>query len=213
MTIGQLTIEPDGDRYVLRGPRRAGPSVEVAPADLREWARLDDKGRYRPLPGAKTLRGGWHVRLANDSDLAAAIDDVYPLAALHRAQWHDGSLRVVSFDEVAARQTGRYRVAGHLSPRGRRAVREALCGVCVKAPLWCAPPAGAPAASDPAVVPCPEPCSVYLALAREAALWEEDPPAPAPVDPGVPFAAFEEPGNALREAVLAALATASGARP
>ena len=46
---------------------------------------------------------------------------------------------------------------------------------------------------------------MFVALAREAAAWERDGAEPAPVDPAIPFAAFEEPGNEIREAVLAAL--------
>ncbi|MCL6646686.1 MAG: hypothetical protein K6U88_17315, partial [Dehalococcoidia bacterium] len=65
-----------------------------------------------------------------------------------------------------------------------------------------APGSRLPAPGSP---PCPEACSVFVALAREAAAWEQEGAEPAPVDPAIPFAAFEEPGNEIREAVLAAL--------
>jgi hypothetical protein len=51
-------------------------------------------------------------------------------------------------------------------------------------------------------VPCPEPCSVFVSLCREAALWEQAPPQPAAVDDRVAWAAFDEPGNEVREAYL-----------
>ncbi len=53
-------------------------------------------------------------------------------------------------------------------------------------------------------IPCPEPCSVLVSLCREAALWQREPPSPAQADPNVAFAAFDAPGNEIREAYLAA---------
>jgi hypothetical protein len=68
----------------------------------------------------------------------------------------------------------------------------------VKAPAW--------RGDQPAVdqIPCPEPCGVLVSLCREAALWQKDRPQPADVDPYVAFAAFDVPGNEVRERFLGA---------
>jgi hypothetical protein len=43
---------------------------------------------------------------------------------------------------------------------------------------------------------------VLVAFCREALLWQQERPAPTEPDPTIPWAAFEEPGNELRERYL-----------
>jgi sirohydrochlorin cobaltochelatase len=177
----------------------------------RTGLRFDANGRYRPLPSAVGLQAGWQARDRLER-LPYYIDAVYPLATTHIQQQRDGELRVVSLDEVFARQSGRYRIAAELDPAGREAAVTALCSRCVKTPMWTEPPvrdaalpkpnAQRPTPSGQWPIPCPEPCSVMLSLCREAALWQREPPAPAPGDDAVPFAAFDRPGNAIREDYL-----------
>ena len=64
------------------------------------------------------------------------------------------------------------------------------------------------AACAPGDIPCPEACSVLVAFCREAASWQASPPPPEPPDPRIPWAAFEEPGNELRERYLQEMAEA-----
>jgi hypothetical protein len=124
------------------------------------------------------------------------VETVYPLATVHRAQYADGTLRVVTLDDVIGRQQGRYRSAAELDGPGRERARTVVCGACVRRPVW------AGEVSREADIPCPEPCSVLLAFVREAAEWQRERPAQLPADPAVPFAAFDKPGNELREAWL-----------
>lgn len=198
-TFGQLEIAFEGGTGVIAGPPGIGePSeVEGSRAALREWARTDGRGRYRPLPGALTLRRGWQAR-CRPAELPALLDEVYPLARRHEEQLDAGTLRVVGLDAVLARQAGRYAVATDLDAAGRAAASATLCGGCVKAPLW----RGDAPANDQ--IPCPEPCSVLVSLCREAALWQREPPSRANPDPHIAFGAFDEPGNEVREAYLAA---------
>jgi hypothetical protein len=198
--LGELTITIGDTEAVVEGPPAPGEGIELPPDPevLRAWARTDTSGRYRPLPGARTLRGGWRVRFTSLDAMAAGLDAIYPLAQLHLAQWEDGCLEVVGLDEVLRRQSGRYDGSAALSEAGRELAVDLLCrATCVKAPAWHGDqPAGA-------AIPCPEPCSVLVSLCREAVAWERDRPEPVPPRPEVPFAAFEEPGNELREAYLA----------
>lgn len=196
--FGEIDVAFAEGRVTLTGPRAGGAprALEAAVEALRLHARFDDRGRYRPLSGARTMPGGWRVELP--ARLAgAALEAVYPLAMLHQAQAAAGTLRVVPFADAVARQRGRYRAAGALDDAGRELARETLCGGCVRTPVWAGESAGAEA------IPCPEPCGLLLALCREAARWQAEPPTPAPPDPDAPFAAFETPGNEVREAYLA----------
>ena len=197
-TLGEVAAAFGGGRVELSGPR-VGPEptkIEATIEALREHMRFDDGGRYRPLSGARTLPGNWRVSLP-ETLTEAAIDAIYPQALLHQRQAAAGTLRFATYDEVVGRQRGRYRVAGELAEEGRERARDVLCGRCVRTPVW----AGEGVAE--AAIPCPEPCSVLVALCREAALWQQEAPeAVAPV-PSVGFADFATVGNEVREAYLA----------
>lgn len=199
LTFGELTIT-----RVSIGvpPDPPGTPLRILPSDadaLAAFVRHDSQGAYRPLSGARTLPRGWEVILGRSLSLEAALEAIYPLSTVHQRQFEDGTLEVVPLQAVLERQTGRYEGAAALSDAGRELAISVLCGGCVRTPVWHGDPC------DESEIPCPEPCSVLVALCREAALWEAVRPALAPADPAVPFAAFEEPGNELRERYLSAM--------
>ncbi len=217
--VGQVRIDLSGEEATVESVGSGGPGTAYREAgtgnreqprgdthtiawpgdELREVVRFDDRGRYRPLSGAKTLPGGWQVRCPS-KDVDDVIEAVYPLGTVHMREWERGELRVVSLEDVLARQTGRYAVAASLDDDGRRLAREVLCGDCVRSPVW--------AGAEPArgTIPCPEPCSVFVSLCREAALWHKDRPETGAINEDVPYAAFERQGNAVREAYIARMA-------
>ena len=204
-TLGEVMVAFREGRVELSGPRSGPEAVDLEPTveALREHVRFDGQGHYRPLSGASTMPGGWRVSLPGNL-IEAAIEAVYPQAVLHQEQAAQGTLRVVPFEEVVARQRGRYRIAGELDNEGRGRARDVLCGRCVRTPVW----AGATASEG--AIPCPEPCSVIVALCREAALWQRETPEPAEPDASVAFADFPEPGNEIREAYLALTPAGAG---
>ena len=197
-TLGEVAVAFRGGGVELSGPRSGTNAHELAGTveALREHVRFDDDDRYRPLSGARSLSGNWRVSLP-ETLAEAAIEAIYPQALLHQEQASQGTLQVVPLDEVVVRQRGRYRIAGELDEEGRGRARDALCGRCVRTPVW------AGEAASEGAIPCPEPCSVMVALCREAALWQREPPHASSPDPGVAFADFSTPGNEVREAYLA----------
>lgn len=204
--IGELVVTGCGGRQAVGIPGPAG-GVTIAPeaAALREWVASDDRGRYRPLSGYRSLRRGWVVECDEDFTVETALDIVYPLARQHRAQHAAGALRTVPLGETLARQSGRYETAGRLSDRGRELAVDVLCGGCVRTPAW----HGDQPADE--AIPCPEACSVLVALCREAERWERgEDSASAPVSDDVGFAAFDVPGNEIRETLLRRLSRTEG---
>ena len=194
--FGQLTITKTADGASIGVPGEPVRALESTSDALFEFVRTDDLGRYRPLSGAKTLPEGWEITLGEELSFETAIETVYPLALTHQRQLAEGVLRVVPLEDVLARQSGRYEGASKLSLDGRVKVVETVCDSCVRLPVWDSAHCGV---ND---IPCPEPCSVFVAFCREAVLWESEPPALATPDAAVPWAAFEEPGNELRERFL-----------
>lgn len=203
LALGELTILLRDDRIELFGPFSGPDSPEVPGTrqGLRDLARTDEFGRYRPLTGARSLRRGWRTHFGTLAEFSDAVSEVYPLALEHNAQWEAMALRVVPLDQVLQRQTSRYAGAKELDEHGRLVARQVLCARCVRVPVWAGPqPQGTPLGEG--AVACPEACSVMVSLCREAAAWQEIPPAQQEPDPTLPFAAFEQPGNEVREAYL-----------
>ncbi len=197
-TLGELTITLTLDEALLEGPGERTRDIRIGgdAEAIREWARFDSRGRYRPLSGARTLRPDWYARFSSLEALTGAVEGIYPLAYEHIAAATEGRLRVTTLEEALGRQGGRYESAAGLSPAGRDLTAALLCGGCVRTPAWRG------GHIDASAIPCPEPCSVLVAFCREAAAWEAAPPAAAPIDPMSPFAAFDSPGNELRERCL-----------
>ncbi len=208
--LGEVEAEPDGaGGWVVRGPEGDEPrEVEPEEGAVRAAVRFDERGRYRPLSGARGMPRGWFVRCRNREELERVIETIYPLALVHIRQLAEGSLRVVGLDAVLRRQSGRYEVAAELSEEGRELATAVVCGACVRVPVWTGKQL-----TEPSGIPCPEPCSVLVSFCREAAIWEREGAVPGEDDPSVPFADFEAEGNPLRNAYLRARAAApSGKR-
>lgn len=197
--LGQLRVEFAGATAVIHGPGGDSPECEIESNEdaLRRWVRHDDAGRYRPLPGATNLPSGWRIRCSPALPLAAALEIVYPLAMVHAGQHRAGTLRAVRLQTVLERQSGRYARAVTLPAEAREVAANVLCGRCVRRPLW---RDIEPEGED---IPCPEPCSVMVSLCRDAAGWESNRPPSVAVDPGLQWAAFDMPGNVIREHYLA----------
>jgi sirohydrochlorin cobaltochelatase len=200
--FGQLEIREGATGRVIGVPGDQRRCITATPAALRAFVRSDELGRYRPLSGARNLPSGWEVACDGSISLDDALDVVYPLGRVHQCQFAAGSLEIRPLEEVLGRQSGRYEGSDALSPAGRAAAVATVCGDCVRKPVW------AKVASAPDDIPCPEPCSVMVAFCREAALWEQEPPVFANANPGVAYAAFDEPGNELRETYLRSRASA-----
>lgn len=196
--LGELQVRFDGHIATLstKGtPADQQPTPE--PAALRDWARADAGGRYRPISGLPGLRPGLYVQVDVEG-LVDALDAIYPLATTHIRASARGELRVTALREVLARQSGRYAPAAAIGETTLNAARDALCGSCARTPAWDQRPLKK-------TIPCPEACSALVALARDLAVLP-DARQQAPIDPLVPDAEFETPGNRYRERALQQLA-------
>ena len=199
-SVGELSVSVVDAEAVIASPeRRSGTlDVEASAEALRRQARFDERGRYRPLSGARTLPGGWQTRCPADG-VGALVDEVYPLALRHSEQWKSGTLRVVGMEDVLARQSGRYAVAASLDERGRGVATDALCARCVRTPVW--------TGAEPRLrtrFPAPSRAACLCRSAARRRCGSANRRRLAEPDPNVAFAAFDAPGNEIREAYLAA---------
>jgi hypothetical protein len=189
-TWGQLRIRAvltgsGGRRYELRHVDDADAPVESLdargdPLEARDVARTDRRGRYRPLPTAPTLPGGWVFPDLGPRALVRTVDTFYPATVANWYRERAGELDVTHWHEAMARQTGIYGVVGTWD-RGEGTdhvewVAEACCAdsQCLKRREWeydagteldagdGPPPEDGPGG----VFPCREPCSLVVAAAR-----------------------------------------------
>ena len=181
--FGQVRLRalPEGG-YELRhvedvGVAREGLDLHEEPRSAREISKLTERGEYRPLKSAPNLRHGWVLLVSNAAALFVAMSYLYPAAVAH---WHlhrEGKLEVTDYRQNAARQSGIYKRVQRLSDGGVQNAARACCedAVCLKKTLWNVD-AETSLEMDrgDGQVPCPEPCSVFVSLARRVRLFERE---------------------------------------
>ncbi len=152
--------------------------------DAREIAQYDEAGQFRALKTAPSLRRGWRLRVADDAQLALALDFLYPGALGLLRHFQDGTLRPVPLRETLGRQTGMYRFSNTISDADAGNMVACECNANTKClrritwqldaslPLPLLPPEKRPPVSpDPHDLPliCVEACTLLVSAAREIA--------------------------------------------
>lgn len=188
--FGQLWIRPEGGGYELRhiedrrAPVESLKSLEIN--ELRDLARTDAHGAFRPLKGAPDLRSGWKSLVARQF-LAEAIGMLYPGAL---PDWlvvaGCGAAAATHFRDFVNRQTGMYRSAQSLEDTEAAEVIRACCGPtqCLKRRLWTVAGMSADDIDFKSVIPCLEPCAVTLEFFRRAARMKRETPMVLQLAPG-----------------------------
>lgn len=151
--------------------------------EAREMALTDERGIFRALKTAPTLRRGWRL-IVPSSEIEAALDAIYPGAT---GLWHHfqrGTLKPVPLRETLGRQTGMYRFANTISNDDAERMIACECDAktkCLRRITWKLtdthslaslssdklPPVD-PAPVNPELI-CVEACTHLVSAAREIA--------------------------------------------
>lgn len=178
--VAQVLIRRDGTGFELRHHDDRDLSTEALELmevdELRGLVQMTEKGVFRPLKSAPTLRRGWRVLASNSNSLEAALNHLYPGAL---ADWYAASLAdppVTHYREFTARQTGMYRITATLNDVQAAVVIKGCCDskFCLKQRLWTVAGLEADLVATTSVIPCLEPCPVFLEFARKAARIEQE---------------------------------------
>ena len=141
-----------------------------AVSDLRALAQSTAAGAFRPLKAAPNLRQGWRAEATTTEELESALHQLYPGAL---ADWHavaTGRAQPTHYREYTNRQTGMYRITAMLDEAQAAEVTGVCCAkqFCLKRRLWTSEGLAPDAVEGKSIIPCLEPCAVWLEFARKA---------------------------------------------
>ncbi|NHN48880.1 hypothetical protein G9464_14925 [Halostella sp. JP-L12] len=177
------TLGDDGRRrYDLRHEADGGRPVEDLdafedPLEARELVTYDEKGRYRPLKTAPTLRTGWVFPDLDARDLVATVGHVYPATIENWHREREGDLDVSHWRETAERQTGIYDIVDELDREAVERIAATCCvdSQCLKRREWdYDEDAQLDVDGGDGEFPCREPCSLVIAAARKWTTLERE---------------------------------------
>lgn len=180
LEVAQALVRRDGRGFALRhiADRAAREdNLRIVPvAGLRVLAQCDTSGAFRPLKAAPTLVRGWRARAADDAELGAALEQLYPGAVADWFAARPPVPPVTGYREFTARQTGMYRLTAMLEDAQAARVITTGCDArhCLKRRLWSVAGLAPDEAAGKSVIPCLEPCAVLLESARKAARKQQE---------------------------------------
>ena len=105
--------------------------------ELRELAKFDEMGEFRPLKTAPTLRSGWVTRCERPAEFLKRLDAIYPGVFALWIAYEKGEIDPVPLRETLDRQTGMYRFAGSITDQmANRIMRETCSKGCLRTIAW-----------------------------------------------------------------------------
>lgn len=179
LVFGQLRLcrRADGtfEAFHLDDEEKRESLERIASASaLRELAKFDAAGAYRPLKTAPTLRGGWITRCDGAREFLKRLDALYPGVFATWIAYAAGRHHPTSLRRTLDRQTGMYRSAGTISDgMARRLIRELCHPGCLRTITWPIhdDDAVTRVTSSPGILPmiCTEACTLAVNAARTLA--------------------------------------------
>lgn len=146
------------------------PAVDT-PAGLREIAKFDASGEYRPLKTAPTLKGGWKTATNCAAEFLKRLDALYPGVFATWIAYHCGRHLPTPLRDTLDRQTGMYRFAGSITDQmANQIMRETCSKGCLRKIAWPisgdAPVSQLKPAKNSIPVICTEACTFAVSEAR-----------------------------------------------
>ncbi|WP_420595216.1 DR2241 family protein [Deinococcus sp.] len=170
--IGEVIVRPAEGMFEIRhaldeGKANEGLKTVVTPEGVRDYARLDEGGEYRPVHTLRNLARGWRAVLSRE-DLPRAMHLLYPAVIEESYAHHHHALRCTPWAATARRQTGIYAKVQKATPQQVEHVASDVCGGCLKTRLWANDALNQTFfAGVPGGIPCAEACTLLVAEVRE----------------------------------------------
>ncbi len=178
--IAQVLILRVGSTFDLRHVEDRNLSesklLRLTRAELRSWSQRTQAGAYRPLKSSPTLAPGWIYHCPDLEHLEDALQIIYPGSI---ADWYAALADrppVTHYRDFTNRQTGMYRITQLLSDSQAASVIEAACDTkfCLKRRFWSVEGLQPDRPEEKSLIPCLEPCAIFLEFARKAMRIEQE---------------------------------------
>lgn len=140
--FGELLLRRDESGQFIASHRDDAEMLDdLSPAkslaELREIAKFDAAGEYRPLKTAPGLKGGWKTTSPSASTFLKRLDCIYPGLFATWITYHKGTHDPTSLRDTLDRQTGMYRFAGSITDQmANRIMRETCSAGCLRKIAW-----------------------------------------------------------------------------
>ncbi|MEQ1841828.1 MAG: DR2241 family protein [Verrucomicrobiales bacterium] len=104
---------------------------------LRDLAKGDVSGEFRPLKTAPTLRSGWKTESSSAKDFLKRLDAIYPGVFATWVAYDRNEHGPTSLRRTLDRQTGMYRFAGTITDQMANRIMRELCSPgCLRKIAW-----------------------------------------------------------------------------
>jgi len=139
---------------------------------LRDIAKYDAGGAFRPLKTAPTLKRGWRTETRCAKDFLKRLDAIYPGVFATWVAYEKGEHLPTSLRKTLNRQTGMYRFVGTITDQmANRIMRELCAPGCLRKIAWPlndhGPVSRIERESTSIPLVCTEACTFAVSRARE----------------------------------------------
>jgi len=140
--FGEITLERDESgrfRARHRDDREVAEGLDPldSVAQLRDLAKFDSDGEYRPLKTAPTLRSGWTTECDDAKEFLRRLDAIYPGVFATWVAYERGEHHPVALRNTLDRQTGMYRFASSITnAMANEIMRETCAKGCIRTIAW-----------------------------------------------------------------------------
>jgi sirohydrochlorin cobaltochelatase len=179
LLFGEIVLTRNNQgRYTATHREDEGKADGLEPLDsvreLREMAKNDATGEYRPLKTAPGLKSGWITTTEGAREFLQRLDAVYPGLFATWVAYERGSLSPVPLRDTLGRQTGMYRFAGTITEEMAQRMTKELCAPgCLRCITWSfdaeSPRARIERKTGTLPLLCTEACTFAVSRARELA--------------------------------------------
>jgi len=136
----QLSRSPEGTFEACHTEdRMEGHSLEEIDSipGLRDLAKYDASGFFRPLKTAPSLKSGWRTRSHSAKDFLGRLDAIYPGVFATWIAYERNRHCPTSLRRTLDRQTGMYRFAGAITDQMANRIMRDLCSPgCLRKIAW-----------------------------------------------------------------------------
>tara|TARA_R110000850_G_scaffold248959_2_gene373865 strand:- start:5471 stop:6091 length:621 start_codon:yes stop_codon:yes gene_type:complete len=112
------------------------PTVDSV-SDLREIAKFDASGEFRPLKTAPSLKSGWKIECRSSTEFLELLDVIYPAVVGTWLAYQGGDLTPVPLRDTLDRQTGQYSQSGQITDQMANQIMRSTCSQgCIRKIAW-----------------------------------------------------------------------------